>query len=185
MNNRFDLHPIVAGLALLLLEATSLARATTPAAPLAPASVEIAARYQAALHSTYGEREGTVLRSYILDSTSEALRSAHGECSLDLDIVLERAAPTHPTMKQQLDNPALDPFRSVFVNGGAALTGYVRGADGRTLATVKDEYFADQLPIVSAGKDPWSDARLAIGQFAAKLVKACSRQASTADPPSH
>jgi hypothetical protein len=104
---------------------------------------------------------------------------------LSLDIVLESAAPTHPTMKQQDDNPALDPFRSVFVNGGAALTGYVRGADGRTLLTVKDKYFADQLRIVSAGKDPWSDARLAIGQFASKLVKACSRQAISADTSSH
>jgi hypothetical protein len=65
-------------------------------------------------------------------------------------------------MKQQDDNPALDPFRSVFVNGGAAL-----------------------MRIVSAGKDPWSDARLAIGQFASKLVKACSRQATAADTSSH
>jgi hypothetical protein len=170
--------------ALLLLAAASLAGATTQSAQPTPPSVQIATGYQAALQSTYGAREATVLRSYILDSTSEELKAAHGECSFNLDIVLERAAPTHPTMKQQLDNPVLDPFRSVFVNGGAALTGYVRGADGHTLATVKDSYFADQLPIVSAGKDPWSDARLAIGQFAAKLVKACSRQAPAADPPS-
>ncbi len=168
----------------LLLAAATLARASTTMAPPAPPSVEIAAGYQAALKSTYGTREGTVLRSYIIDSTSEALKAAHGECNLNLDIVLERAAPTHPTMKQQDDNPALDPFRSVFVNGGAALTGFVRGTDGRTLATVKDQYFADQLPIVSAGKDPWSDARLAIGQFTAKLVKVCRRQASVADASS-
>jgi hypothetical protein len=177
MNRSFD--------ALLLLAATTLAGATTLSAQPTPPSVEIAPGYQSALKSTYGVREGTVLRSYILDSTSEALKAAHGECSLSLDIVLERAAPTHPTMKQQDDNPALDPFRSVFVNGGAALTGYVRGADGRTLLTVKDKYFADQLRIVSAGKDPWSDARLAIGQFASKLVKACSRQAISADTSSH
>jgi hypothetical protein len=183
MNRFFPSCRRIAGPASLLLAATTLAAATTQATP--PAAVEIAAGYQAALQSTYGTREGTVLRSYILDSTSEALKAAHGECSLNLDIVLERAAPTHPTMKQQMDNPALDPFRSVFVNGGAALTGYIRGSDGRTLATVKDDYFADQLPIVSAGKDPWSDARFAIGQFTAKLVKACTRQASAADASSH
>jgi hypothetical protein len=171
--------------ALGLLAATTLTGATTLSGQPAPPSVEIAPGYQSALKSTYGVREGAVLRSYILDSTSEALKAAHGECSLSLDIVLERADPTHPTMKQQDDNPALDPFRSVFVNGGAALTGYVRGADGRTLLTVKDKYFADQLRIVSAGKDPWSDARLAIGQFASKLVKACSRQAISADTSSH
>jgi hypothetical protein len=170
--------------ALLLLTATGLAAATTPSGP-APVSVGIAPHYQAALQSTYGAREGAVLRSYIVDSTSEALRSAPGECSLNLDVVLERAAPTHPTMKQQDDNPALDPFRSVYVNGGASLTGHVLGADGRTLATVKDQYFADQLPIVSAGKDPWSDARLAIGQFTSKLVKACRRQTAAADASSH
>ena len=170
--------------ALLLLTATGLAAATTPSGP-APVSVEIAPHYQAALQSTYGAREGAVLRSYIVDSTSEALRSAPGECSLNLDVVLERAAPTHPTMKQQDDNPALDPFRSVYVNGGASLTGHVLGADGRTLATVKDQYFADQLPIVSAGKDPWSDARLAIGQFTSKLVKACRRQTAAADASAH
>ncbi len=177
MNRFFD--------ALLLLTATSLAAATTPSEPPAPVSVEIAPHYQVALQSTYGAREGAVLRSYIVDSTSEALRSAHGECSLSLDVVLERAAPTHPTMKQQDDNPALDPFRSVYVNGGASLTGHIRAADGRTLATVKDSYFADQLPIVSAGKDPWSDARLAIGQFTSKLVKACRRQTAAADASTH
>jgi hypothetical protein len=171
--------------ALLLLTATGLAAATTPSEPSAPVSVEIAPRYQAALQSTYGAREGAVLRSYIVDSTSEALRSSHGECSLGLDVVLERAAPTHPTMKQQNDNPALDPFRSLYINGGASLTGHIRAADGRTLATVKDSYFADQLPIVSAGKDPWSDARLAIGQFTSKLVKACRRQTAAADASTH
>jgi len=175
MNRFFD--------ALLLLTATSLAAATTPSEP--PVSVEIAPGYQAALQSTYGAREGAVLRSYIVGSTSEALRSAHGECSLSLDVVLERAAPTHPTMKQQDDNPALDPFRSVYINGGASLTGHIRAADGRTLATVTDSYFADQLPIVSAGKDPWSDARLAIGQFTSKLVKACRRQTAAADASAH
>ena len=169
----------------LLLAAATLARATTTTAPPAPPSVEIAAGYQAALKSTYGAREGTVLRSYIVDSTSEALRAVHGECNLNLDIVLERAAPTHPTMKQQDDNPALDPFRSVYVNGGASLTGHVLAADGRTLVTVKDQYFADQLAIVSAGKDPWSDARIAIGQFTSKLVKACRRQTAAADASSH
>jgi hypothetical protein len=177
MNRLFD--------ALLLVAATTLAAATTLPEPPAPPSVEIAPGYQAALKSTYGAREGTVLRSYILDSTSEALKAAHGECNLGLFIVLERAAPTHPTMKQQDDNPALDPFRSVYVNGGASLIGYLRGADGRTLATVKDKYFADQLRFVSAGKDPWSDARLAIGQFTSKLVKACRQQTTAADASAH
>ena len=119
MNRLFDSCRLIVGPASLLLAATSLAAATTPATQPAPPSVEIAAGYQAALQSTYGAREGTVLRSYILDSTSDALKAVHGECNLNLDIVLERAAPTHPTMKQQMDDPALDPFRSVFVNGGA------------------------------------------------------------------
>ena len=93
---------------------------------------------------------------------------------------MERAAPSHPTMKQQLDDPAMNPIRSVFLNGGAALTGHVRGADGAILATVKHQHFPDELRLVSAGKDPWSDAWVAIGQFTAKLLAACKRQTSAA-----
>ena len=163
------------GLVLLLLPTTALAAESMPPA------VDFAPGYEATLQAKYGTQEATALRSEIVDSISAALKAAHGRCALNLDVVLERAAPSHPTMKQQLDNPALDPFRSVFLNGGAALTGHVHGADGRVLDTVKHQRFADNRASVSAGKDPWSDARLAIGQFTDKLVNACKRRTIAAD----
>jgi hypothetical protein len=158
-----------------------LAQSATLAADGAPPSIEFAPGYEAALQAKYGAQEATALRSEIGDSMSAALTAAHGGCALTLDVVLERAAPSHPTMKQQLDNPAMDPFRSVFLNGGAALTGHVHGADGRVLDTVTHQRFADNRASVAAGKDPWSDARLAIGQFTDKLVRACKRQTIGAD----
>src|ERR1700680_5007853 len=175
MNGFYSRCWILIGLALLL------GRSATLAAELAPPSVEFAAGYEAELQAKYGAQEAPVLRSDILDSMSAALKAAHGSCNLNMDIVIERAAPSHPTMKQQLDDPAMDPFRSVFLNGGAALTGHVRGADGRVLATVKHQHFADNLPTISPGKDPWSDAHVAIGQFTSKLVGACKRQTMAAD----
>lgn len=165
------------GLVLLLLPTTALAAESMPPA------VDFAPGYDATLQAKYGTQEATALRSEIVDSISAALKAAHGGCALNLDVVLERAAPSHPTMKQQLDNPALDPFQSVFLNGGAALTGHVLGADGQVLATVKHEHFVDDLRSVSPGKDPWSDARVAIGQFTATLVGACRRQSSASNPP--
>jgi hypothetical protein len=158
-----------------------LAQSVTLAADGAPPSIEFAPGYEAALQAKYGTQEATALRSEIVDSISAALKAAHGGCALTLDVVLERAAPSHPTMKQQLDNPAMDPFRSVFLNGGAALTGHVRSTDGRVLDTVTHQRFADNGASVSAGKDPWSDARIAIGQFTDKLVNACKRRTIVTD----
>jgi hypothetical protein len=162
-------------LAVLLLPAAVLA------AEAAPPAVEFAPGYEATLQATYGMQEAPALRLEIVDSISAALRAAHGGCALNLDVVLERAAPSHPTMKQQLDHPGVDPCRSVFLNGGAALTGHVLSADGHVLDTVTHQRFADNRASVSAGKDPWSDARLAIGQFTDKLVRACKRQTLAGD----
>jgi hypothetical protein len=39
--------------------------------------------------------------------------------------------------------------------------------------------FADDRSSLSASRDPWSDADVAIGQFADKLVRACRRQTIT------
>ena len=170
-------HWLGTGLAWLLMPAAA------HAAGFSQASVEFAPGYEAALQANYGAPEVPALRSEILDSIAAALKSAHGDCTLNVDIIMERVAPTHPTMKQQLDDPAMDPSRSVFLNGGAALTGHVLGADGQVLATVKHAHFANDLRLVSPSKNPWSDARVAIGQFTAKLVGACSRQSSAAANP--
>lgn len=170
MNRFSSAHWICIGLAVLLVD--SAARA----AEFSPAVVAFAPGYEAALQAKYGAQEAPALRSEIVDSISTALKAARGDCNLNLDVIMERIAPSHLTIKQQLDDPAMDPLRSVFLNGGAELTGHVRGADGRVLATVKHQHFADDLRSVSPAKDPWSDARVAIGQFTAKLIDACKRQ---------
>jgi len=56
----------------------------------------------------------------------------------------------------------------------------VRDAQGQVLATVTHQRFADDRSGVSASRDPWSDADVAIGRFADKLVNACRRQTITA-----
>jgi hypothetical protein len=163
---------ICVALAWLLLPAAASADEPQPAAGFA-------AGYQATLQAKYGTHEAAVLRSQMLAAVSESLHAAHGSCQLHLNVVLERAAPSHPTMQQQLNDPALDPFHSVFFNGGAALSGQVRDANGQVLATVTHQRFADDRSTLSASRGPWSDADIAIGQFADKLVHACMRQTIT------
>ena len=172
-----------AALVVLLLPAASAAPALALAAEFSAASVGFAPAYETTLQTRYGAPEVPALRAEIVDSMTAALHAAHGDCRLTLDVVMQRAAPTHPTMKQQLDDPALDPFRTVFYNGGAALTGRVLDVHGQVLETVSHDHFADNRHSISPGKDPWSDARVAIGQFTQKLVSACKRQSGASQAP--
>jgi hypothetical protein len=169
-------HWMAAGMACLPLCVTALA------AGFSPASVAFAPAVEAALQSKYGAPEPAALRAIVVDRLSAALKAAGGKCNLALDVVIERATPSHPTMSQQFNDPALDPIRTVFNDGGAALTGHVRGADGRELATVRYERFNDDLRLTSASKAPWSDARVSIDQFAHMLVAECKRKTSAANP---
>ncbi len=77
--------------------------------------------------------------------------------------------PTHPTMKQQLDDPSLSPVRTRYL-GGADLVGELRDSKQQVLATVSYRNFADVLAAGSPSLDPWADARQAIDAFAAKLA---------------
>ncbi|HEY1724351.1 MAG TPA: hypothetical protein VGF89_02930 [Steroidobacteraceae bacterium] len=146
------------------------------AADFSPDSVQFAPGYEHTFEAQYGAREVPTLRSEIAQTVSQSLKAAHGSCRLDLNVVVDRAAPTHPTMKQQSDEPGLDPIRTVYRNGGAALTGRVLGSDGKVLATVTHRYFSDTLPPISPARDPWSEARVAISQFSSKLVEACEQK---------
>ena len=153
-----------------------------PGAELSPGAITFAPGYEAEFSNAYGAQEVPALRSQILDSVAQSLHAAHGRCARSLDVVLERAAPTHPTMKQQNDDPSLDPIRTVFRTGGAALTGHVLDDSGQVLATVTYKYFTDSLRPISPARDPWSEARNAIGQFSSRLVDACTKQSNP--PPS-
>jgi hypothetical protein len=149
-----------------------------PAADLSPTAVTFAPGYEAAFSKTYGTREVSALRLQIVDLVSHSLRSAGSRCSLTLSVTLERAAPTHPTMQQQLDNPALDPFRTVFRDGGASLTGRVLDSGGHVIATVQYADFNGDMRPISPAKDPWGDARFAIQAFSSRVVDACIKMSS-------
>jgi hypothetical protein len=95
-------------------------------------------------------------------------------------VTVEDLAPTRLTRKQLADNPSLDVVRSKSL-GGAELKGEVRDAERRLLTTVSYRYFAPTLPLGSASRDPWADARLAIDGFAGKLADACRKL----PPPPH
>jgi hypothetical protein len=122
----------------------------------------------------YGEEEGTVLRTAILTAVSRELGQVAAPSGLAITAVVQDLAPTHPTREQLTDDPAMDVARTKFI-GGAELTGAVRDAGGRVLATVHYRHFPPNLELGSASLDPWADARLAIDQFAAKLAVACRK----------
>jgi hypothetical protein len=120
----------------------------------------------------YGEEEGTVLRTAIVTAVSRKLGRVATPAGLAITVVVQDVAPTHPTRQQLTDDPATDVTRTKFI-GGAELTGTVRDAGGRVLASVHYRHFPPNLELGSASIDPWADARLAIDQFAAKLAVAC------------
>jgi len=143
-----------------------------------PPAVTFAPAYVATFERAYGAKEVPALTSMVTDAVAQSLRSAGPRCTLGLDVTLERAAPTHPTMKQQLDSPSLDPIRTVYRNGGASMTGHVLDSGGHVLATVKFERFNDLLPPLVAARDPWSDARTTFEMFAHQLVERCIKQSA-------
>jgi len=154
---------IVAGLLLGSLSLAGQGPATT---------VEFAPRVAGELQR-YGEEEGTVLRTAILDAVSRESGRVATPSGLAITVALQDVAPTHPTRRQLTDDPATDVAKTRFI-GGAELTGTVRDAGGRVLATVHHRHFPPTLELGSASLDPWADARLAIDRFAARLADACS-----------
>ncbi|HEY6455009.1 MAG TPA: hypothetical protein VIY90_06945 [Steroidobacteraceae bacterium] len=121
------------------------------------------------LKSTYGVKETGVLRSDILAAVAKEASHAPIPDGLTLTVTVRKIMPTHPTMKQQLDNPSLSPARTRYL-GGADLVGELRDSKQQVLATVNYRNFVDVMPAGSPSLDPWADARLAIDAFAAKLA---------------
>jgi hypothetical protein len=153
-----------------------------PATEVSPADVTFAPGYEVPFAKAYGEREVSFLRLQIVDSLSQSLKSAGSRCSLAVSVTLERAAPTHPTIQQQMEEPGLDPIRTVYRDGGASLTGHLLDSSGHVIATVKFQGFTGfLLPLYSpAAKDPWSEARLEIQQFSGQLAHTCVKQSASA-----
>jgi len=137
--------------------------------------VKLSPKLEALLRDRYGADEGPLLGSYVADSLAKALQRADAGCKYPLDVTIEDAQPTHPTRKQQADNPAVDPIRTVYV-GGAELTGHVRSAAGLELAAVKYRRYAPTIRWVTPGADYWGDAHLTMEQFTSQLLAACRSQ---------
>lgn len=121
------------------------------------------------LEKTYGANEAGVLRSAILAALAKQEQRAAPPTDLSLKVTVRQLKPTHPTMKQQLDNPSLSPAHTHYL-GGADLVGQLVDSNQHVLANVDYRDFADVLPAGSPSLDPWADARLAIDGFAAKVA---------------
>jgi hypothetical protein len=137
-------------------------------------SVDFDPTVTASLQRDYGANEAGVLRSATLEALAKQERRAAIPDGLTLKVTVRQVMPTHPTMKQQLDNPSLSAVRTRYL-GGADLVGEVRDSKQQVLATVAYSNFADVLPDGAVSVDPWADARLAIDSFAAKLAKTWDR----------
>ena len=162
MNRHLRAACVAIGASLLLAQAV-FAEASRSA------TVDFDPAVTASLQKAYGAKEADVLRSAILAALGKQESHAAIPDGLTLKVVVRNVAPTHPTMKQQTDNPSLSPTRTRYL-GGADLVGEVRDSKQQVLATVKYSDFVGVLGASSPSLDPWADARQVIDTFAAKFA---------------
>lgn len=105
-------------------------------------SVEFAPAVTAHLQRDFGVSEAGVLRSAIVAALAKAERHEALPEGLTLKVTVRELLPTHPTMKQQLDNPSLSPARTRYL-GGADLVGELRDSKQQVLLSVDYRNFAD------------------------------------------
>jgi len=159
-----------------LILVTALVAATALAGP-APSGPEVAVTLAPALSDRL-ERSGdaaerAVLRQLATEAMHESVARAIGRGAhrVRVDVVIEDAAPSHPTRAQLARTPSLDALRT-HSSGGARLTAEVRDETGRRLARIAHEHYAPDLDRASPAGDPWADARVAIDGAAARLAQA-------------
>ncbi|HEY7964896.1 MAG: hypothetical protein ACHP9U_04040 [Steroidobacterales bacterium] len=149
------------------------AAAAVSAGQLPVTAVEFTPEVQDKLRQ-YGAPEAAVLQAAILESVSRAAARTTLADGLTVTITVRDVAPTRPTRQQSADDPALDVMQTRYL-GGAALVGEVRDARQQLVATVRHRYFSPAIRDAALSPDPWGDARLAIEQFTARLIKACRK----------
>jgi hypothetical protein len=164
MYHRLSTACVAIGASVLLTQAVFAEASREATVDFAPAVATI-------LQRTYGVKEAGVLRSDILAAVAKEESHAPIPDGLTLKVTVRKVMPTHPTMKQQLDDPSLSPARTRYL-GGAELVGELRDSKQQVLATINYRNFADVLPAGSPSLDPWADARQAIDAFAARLAAA-------------
>ena len=149
-----------------------------PAAQLPDAMVDFAPAVVASLRDRFGSDETEVLRAAIVTAVARETQHISVPPGLTVTVTVRDIAPTHPTRRQQVSEPGIDPERTRFL-GGADLAGVVRDTRGHVVADVMYRYYPPTLEMGSPKLDAWADARLAIDQFAVKLGAACRRIVSS------
>jgi hypothetical protein len=162
----------------IALGATALLAQTLSAEASLATAVDFDPAVTALFQKTYGANEASVLRSAIVAAVAKEERHTAMPDGLTLQVTVRKVVPTHPTMKQQLDNPSLSSARTRYL-GGADLMGELRDSKQQVLAVVDYRNFADVMADGSPSLDPWADARLAIDSFAAKLAATWDRLPKT------
>jgi hypothetical protein len=160
---------------LAALTAVLLVARVLPASESTETAVDFSTRVQSQLLQQYGTAEGDTLREAIRQAVAHATARLALPPGAVVSVRLEEVAPTRPTRKQQTDDPGIDPIRSKYV-GGAELSGSIRDASDKVLASASYHHYAWSLPLGSAARDPWADARLAIEGFADRLAAAYRKQ---------
>ena len=141
------------------------------AAPGAATTVTFAPAAAEKMHA-YGDAERATLQSAILTAVSREMSRRAVPAGLAISVTVKDITPTRPTREQASADPTLDVVSTRYL-GGAVLSGEVRDASQRVVATVSYSHFVPTLRLGSRSFDPWADARLAIEQFAVKLAAAC------------
>src|ERR1700729_3063739 len=93
--------------ACIAISASLLLAQTVFAEASRQATVEFDPAVTASLQRAYGATEAGVLRSAILGALAKQQSHDAIPAGLTLKVTVRNVAPTHPTMKQQLDNPSL------------------------------------------------------------------------------
>ncbi|MAP95388.1 MAG: hypothetical protein CMK07_10595 [Ponticaulis sp.] len=146
------------------------ALALAPIAQAAEVNVSYSDEFIEALNEDYGTREGEYLTRLLTEDIEREFSDMSNVGTVN--VVIERAKPNRPTMKQMSDTIGLS-FQS-FSIGGAALTGEVIGVDGTTLASLDYDWFENDIRFAQSSTT-WSDANRSFGRFARKLSKASAQ----------
>ena len=129
------------------------------------------------LNTSLGIAEGPTLERIVSEAVARAVVPSRCSSTSHIDVSVDEAEPTHPTRRQLLDQPSLDFLRSKSI-GGAALTARLLDANGTVIDSFNYRRFAIDIYQASPAAETWSDARLAVDLFAAKLASTCAKSAA-------
>jgi hypothetical protein len=160
----------------LLAGAAALAFATAAAAdPVPVAPISYSPEFQQELNDDLGAREGVYLSAQVTRAVARELAERGATMSasapLTIEISIIDADPNRPTFQQLADQPSLDGFRSISI-GGAELRAVLRGADGSVVSEITHRRYNHSLADIQGAATTWSEARVAIRQFANKVADA-------------